>query len=85
MNLVLHNKATGEIYAGNTFSDPHYKDEKDDAVLRRFDFAVANPPFSLKNWTDGLKEYGRFDGYGDRPPEKNGDFAWLLHILKSGL
>ena len=83
MNLVLHNKATGEIYAGNTFSDPHYKDDKDDSVLRRFDFAVANPPFSLKNWTDGLKDYGRFTGYGDMPPEKNGDFAWLLHILKS--
>ncbi len=83
MNLVLHNKATGEIYAGNTFSDPHYRDTKDDSVLRRFDFAVANPPFSLKNWTDGLKDFGRFTGYGDTPPEKNGDFAWLLHILKS--
>ena len=83
MNLVLHNKATGEIYAGNTFSDPHYKDDKDNSVLRRFDFAVANPPFSLKNWTDGVKDYGRFTGYGAEPPEKNGDFAWLLHILKS--
>lgn len=31
----------------------------------------------------GLKEYGRFDGYGDRPPKKNGDLAWLLHIIKS--
>ena len=83
MNLVLHNKATGEIYAGNTFSDPHYMDEKDSSKLKRFDFIVANPPFSLKNWTDGLKDYGRFSGYGDTPPEKNGDFAWLLHILKS--
>lgn len=84
MNLVLHNKAAGEIKAGNTFSSPHYfEDGSNDEVLKRFDFAVANPPFSLKNWTDGLKEYGRFDGYGDRPPEKNGDFAWLLHILKS--
>ena len=83
MNLVLHNKATGEIYAGNTFSDPHYVDEKDASVLKRFDFIVANPPFSLKNWTDGLKDYGRFTGYGDMPPEKNGDFAWLLHILNS--
>lgn len=84
MNLVLHNKAAGEIKAGNTFSSPHYFEEgSDDEVLKRFDFAVANPPFSLKNWTDGLKDYGRFEGYGDRPPEKNGDFAWLLHILKS--
>ncbi len=84
MNLVLHNRADGEIRAGNTFSSPRYfVDGSNDEVLKRFDFAVANPPFSLKNWTDGLKEYGRFDGYGDRPPEKNGDFAWLLHILKS--
>lgn len=85
MNLVLHNKASGEI-AGNysTFSDPQYfEDDDEKTTLRRFDFVVANPPFSTKNWTDGLKEYGRFDGYGNRPPEKNGDFAWLLHILKS--
>ncbi len=30
-----------------------------------------------------MQEYDRFDGYGDRPPEKNGDFAWLLHVIKS--
>lgn len=84
MNLVLHNKATGEIKSGNTFSSPRYFEPgSEDEVLKRFDFAVANPPFSLKNWTDGLRDFGRFDGYGDRPPEKNGDFAWLLHILKS--
>ena len=84
MNLVLHNKAAGEIKAGNTFSDPQYFEaNSQNEVLKRFDFAVVNPPFSLKNWKDGLKEYGRFDGYGEKPPEKNGDFAWLLHILKS--
>ena len=52
-------------------------------TTKQFDFAVVNPPFSLKNWTDGVKDYGRFTGYGDMPPEKNGDYAWLLHILKS--
>ena len=44
------------------------------------------PPFSDKDWTDGLKpnedKYKRFDGYGI-PPEKNGDYAWFLHILKA--
>ena len=84
MNLVLHNLATAEIKGGySTFSDPQYKNPNDDGALRQFDFAVVNPPFSDKNWTHGLKEYGRFDGYGDRPPQKNGDFAWLLHIIKS--
>ncbi|MBL4937786.1 type I restriction-modification system subunit M [Clostridium sp. YIM B02515] len=83
MNAVLHNKTTVVIKSGNTFSDPQYKKDGDDTQLKRFDYIVANPPFSLKNWTDGLEEYGRFDGYGDRPPESNGDYAWLMHILKS--
>lgn len=84
MNLVLHNRATAEIKGGySTFSEPQYKNPSDDGALRQFDFAVVNPPFSDKNWTHGLKEFGRFDGYGARPPQKNGDFAWLLHIIKS--
>lgn len=83
MNAVLHNKATIRIMAGNTFSDPQFLRADDPSELERFDYIVANPPFSLKNWSAGLKEYGRFTGYGDRPPEKNGDYAWLLHILKT--
>lgn len=84
MNAVLHNWATATIVSGNTFSEPQFFETgSDETVLRRFDYIVANPPFSLKNWTDGAKEYGRFDSYGERPPEKNGDYAWLLHILKS--
>ncbi len=81
MNFVLHNKASGEVKAANTFSSPLL--EEGTNRLKRFDFMVANPPFSLKNWTDGLKDYGRFEGYGPTPPEKNGDFAWLMHILKA--
>jgi type I restriction enzyme M protein len=83
MNLVLHNMATAEIKGGySTFSDPQYTNPDDDSVLRQFDFAVVNPPFSDKNWTHGLKDFGRFDGYA-MPPKKNGDYAWLLHIIKS--
>lgn len=84
MNFILHNKGTGEIKSGNTLSTPQYLD--DFGQLRRFDFVVMNPPFSDKSWTDGIKPtedtYKRFDGYGI-PPEKNGDYAWFLHVLKS--
>lgn len=84
MNFILHNKGTGEIKSGNTLSNPQYKDDFDE--LRKFDFIVMNPPFSDKSWTDGIKisedKYKRFDGYGI-PPEKNGDYAWFLHVLKS--
>lgn len=83
MNMFLHNNPTHDIWRGNTLSSPHYKNS--DGGLKTFDFAVANPPFSSKAWTSGLKpeddEFGRFDlGV---PPSKNGDYAFLLHLIKS--
>jgi type I restriction enzyme M protein len=84
MNMILHGYETAELAHGNTLSTPHWKN--DDDSLKTFDFAVANPPFSLKAWTNGVNtgndEFRRFEGFGV-PPEKNGDYAFLLHILKS--
>ncbi|MBT2498075.1 SAM-dependent DNA methyltransferase [Agromyces sp. ISL-38] len=80
MNMILHGNATAEIEPGNTIARPRFL--KDPKTIQTFDFVVANPPFSVKTWTNGLEEgYGRFE-FG-RPPEKNGDYAFLLHILKS--
>ena len=83
MNMILHNNATAEVYADNTLSRPHFKA---DGQLKSFDYVVANPPFSLKNWSVGVStdadEFGRFTDFGV-PPEKNGDYAFLLHIIKS--
>jgi type I restriction enzyme M protein len=84
MNMWLHGyPAESEIVGRNTLASPHWKV---DGKLKRFDRVVANPPFSLKNWSTGLNtsddEFNRFAGYGV-PPEKNGDYAFLLHILAS--
>ena len=83
MNMILHDNATAKIVQGNTLSNPEWKNA--DGQLKTFDFAVANPPFSTKSWTSGLNpnedEFGRF--VWGVPPEKNGDYAFLLHILKS--
>tara|TARA_R110001599_G_scaffold353829_1_gene599377 strand:- start:16844 stop:19306 length:2463 start_codon:yes stop_codon:yes gene_type:complete len=83
MNMILHNNATAKIWQGNTLADPQWKDAAD--KLKTFDFSVANPPFSNKNWTSGLnpKEdlFKRFT-WGI-PPEKNGDYTFLLHIITS--
>lgn len=80
MNMILHGNATADIRMGDTIVDPKFRSGDQ---LETFDFLVANPPFSVKSWTSGLEnEYGRFDGYG-RPPEKNGDYAFLLHMVKS--
>ncbi len=85
MNMILHNNADAEIAPGghSTLAEPEFKN--DNSTLKTFDFAVANPPFSFKAWDTGFTPaddcYGRFE-YGI-PPEKNGDYAFLLHILKS--
>ena len=82
MNLVLHNKSTGTIANANTLSNPFFKT---DGVPDRYDFAVANPPFSYKSWSNGVdaKSDIRFCDYDAVPPEKNGDFAWLMHFIYS--
>ena len=85
MNMVLHNnpEAVQDIVQGNTLSDPQHKEGNQ---LKRFDFVVANPPFSVKSWSNGFSPesdlYQRFTGFGI-PPNKNGDYAFLLHIVRS--
>lgn len=79
MNMILHGYEDRDIRKGDTITSPQFTQG---ARLQTFDFAVANPPFSIKSWSNGLEnDYGRFE-FG-RPPEKNGDYAFLLHILKS--
>ena len=83
MNMVLHDCPTAEIWQDNALAHPHYKNA--DGSLKTFDYVVANPPFSVKSWTTGFDPandlYNRFE-YGT-PPAKNGDYAFLLHMLKS--
>lgn len=86
MNTIMHSRELAEIKKGNTLSDPQFKDDEDDTKLKTFDFVVANPPFSNKSWSNGVDvnndPYERFSEFG-APPEKNGDYAFLLHIIKS--
>lgn len=84
MNMYLHNCPMAEIKQGNTIAKPQFL-KNNDTALETFDYVVANPPFSTKAWSSGIQPnediYGRFElGI---PPEKNGDYAFLLHILKS--
>ena len=83
MNMILHNNPTALIAQGNTISDPKFKVGND---LKQFDYVVANPPFSDKRWSTGIDPandtYGRFQTFGV-PPAKQGDYAYLLHIVRS--
>jgi type I restriction enzyme M protein len=83
MNMILHNNPTALIMQGNTLADPKFKDGD---TLKTFDYVVANPPFSDKRWSTGLNAMGdpyeRFKHFGV-PPAKQGDYAYLLHIIRS--
>ena len=79
MNMILHGNEIADIRKGDTITSPQFT--RNDR-LETFDFLVANPPFSVKSWSNGLEnDYGRFE-FG-MPPAKNGDYAFLLHMLKS--
>jgi len=85
MNMWLHGEPTAEIKKGqSTLSNPLFLNQ--DGTLKTYDFSVANPPFSYKSWRNGFNPeqdlYERFTGYGI-PPTKNGDYAFLLHMIRS--
>jgi type I restriction enzyme M protein len=82
MNMILHDFPTANVHNGNTLAGPKFRDGEQ---LRTYDYVVANPPFSDKNWSTGLTPeddpYQRF-AWGV-PPAKQGDYAYLLHIVRS--
>jgi type I restriction enzyme M protein len=84
MNMILHNNPTALIMQGNTLTNPLFTDAS--GQLKTFDYVVANPPFSDKRWSTGLDPandpFERFKHYGV-PPAKQGDYAYLLHIVRS--
>ncbi len=83
MNMILHDNPTALIVQGNTLADPKFKAGD---TLKTFDYVVANPPFSDKRWSTGLDPlndpFDRFKSFGT-PPAKQGDYAYLLHIVRS--
>ncbi|WP_440063556.1 type I restriction-modification system subunit M [Pseudomonas syringae] len=87
MNMILHDNPTALIAQGNTLTSPAFTLKAGNCdLLKNFDYVVANPPFSDKRWSTGLDPlndpYNRFETFG-APPAKQGDYAYLLHIIRS--
>lgn len=83
MNMILHGHSTADILQGDTLNNPLHLNDRD---LKTFDYIVANPPFSTKSWLKSAhsEDYHlRWNSQMGIPPEKNGDFAFLLHIIRS--
>lgn len=87
MSMIIHGVDDAELRHGDTLNDPLHKEN--DTTLQTFDYVVANPPFSMKGWRKSAKEqdiFGRWgfgEGFAPVPPPGCGDYAFLLHIIKS--
>ena len=81
MNLLLHGVEDFEIQRGDTLADPKFVSGDG---LRTFDLALANPPYSIKQWN---RELWSADPYGRNtlgtPPQGRADYAFFQHILSS--
>lgn len=85
MNLFLHDIDDAFIERGDTIREPKHLTDIGTKKIKQFDYVIANPPFSLKNWgQDFWKDgdpYGR-DKYGC-PPKGYGDLAFVQHMIAS--
>lgn len=82
INMFLHGLDSADIRRGDTLANPQFLNQQ--GGLQTFDIVVANPPYSIKDWEwEAFKtKFGRLEGY-DAPPDKNADYAFVLHIIKS--
>ena len=81
MNLFLHGIEDFEIVNGDTLANPAFTEN---GKLRQFDMIVANPPYSVNQWSRAAFESDR---YGRNilgvPPQARADYAFFQHILVS--
>ncbi len=81
MNLFLHGARDFNIMQGDTLRDPKIIQN---GALAQFDCVIANPPFSLDEWG---ADFWESDPWGRNlwgtPPQSNGDFAWIQHMIGS--
>ncbi|MDP3105182.1 MAG: class I SAM-dependent DNA methyltransferase [Candidatus Methanoperedens sp.] len=81
MNFSLHGIEDFKIVRGDTLSNPAFI-EKD--RLKQFDVVLANPPYSIKQWS---REAWASDPYGRNiygvPPQGRADYAFFQHIIAS--
>lgn len=81
MNLVLHGVDDFEVLRGDVLANPRFVEHD---RLRTFDVVLANPPYSIKQWS---REAWQSDPWGRNflgtPPQGRADYAFFQHILKS--
>lgn len=81
MNMFFNQIYDADIKCGDTIENPLHKDKEE---LKKFDLIVSNPPFSVKDWSRGLKskDLEEYFKYGILP-RNIGDYAFIIHMLNS--
>src|SRR5690554_631601 len=81
MNMFMHNIDEFLIVQGDTLDQPQILENDE---LKQFDVIMANPPYSVKRWS---QEKFTNDPFGRNiwgtPPQGCADYAFQQHIIKS--
>ena len=81
MNMFMHNIDEFLIVQGDTLDSPQILENDE---LKRFDVIMANPPYSIKRWSQQKcmnDPFGR--NIWGTPPQGCADYAFQQHIMKS--
>ena len=81
MNMFLHDADSARIDWCNTLTAPTLVEND---RLMKFDYVVANPPFSLSQWGVEEAQNDRFKRFGRGvPPRSKGDYAFISHMIEA--
>ncbi len=81
MNMFMHNIDEFLIVQGDTLDQPQILENDE---LKQFDVIMANPPYSIKRWSQAKfmnDPFGR--NIWGTPPQGCADYAFQQHIIKS--
>ncbi len=83
MNMLLHDITNFYLVYGDTLLFPKFKEGNE---IKKFDFAVANPPWNQDGYGEETLRKGEFwekrFPFGS-PPKNSADWAWIQHMLSS--
>jgi type I restriction enzyme M protein len=81
INMFMHNVDEFMIVQGDTLDSPQILENDE---LKKFDVIMANPPYSVKKWSQSKwmnDPFGR--NIWGTPPQGCADYAFQQHIMKS--
>lgn len=81
INMFMHNVDEFLIVQGDTLDSPQILENDE---LKKFDVIMANPPYSVKKWSQSKwmnDPFGR--NIWGTPPQGCADYAFQQHIMKS--